>query len=231
MPETSPLLRQLSPESSHLFATAWTRALRSMTSIATLPEPGDPMHDCLVALAGQLAPHNAIQEPVLSIPAWLDKDLLRELYADANSSMDVGAESYNGKKNAPVSKTLLARLNRARVDEWVSDHIGLPLDSEVKATYICYDEPGAALELHLDSRGYSDINLLMCLERTDTRVSVQASATIFVTATGIQRRYYGPGECLVFDGAFLIHGRSPILEGERVLLLNIGFRLGEEHTR
>ncbi|MEV0423020.1 hypothetical protein [Streptosporangium canum] len=202
-----------------------------MTSIAALPEPGDPMHDCLVALAGQLAPHNAIQEPVLSKPAWLDTPLFRELRADANTSMEAGAESHNGKKNAPVSEPLLARLKRARVDEWASEHTGLPLDSEVKATYICYDEPGAALELHLDTRGYSDINLLMCLERTDVRAPVQASATVFVTATGIRRHYYGPGECVIFDGAFLIHGRPPVLEGERVLLLNIGFKLGGEQTR
>ncbi len=53
---------------------------------------------------------------------------------------------------------------------------------------------------------------------------VDRSATVLIGPDGYTECELVSGDCLVFDGAFTPHGRTPLGAGESVLLVSFGFR-------
>lgn len=196
-----------------------------MVKIDALPGSNDPMHECLRVIAQELSRHSLLPRPLKERSDWLTESLLQKIRQDATDSLQRRGKSYNGKKNAPVSAEIANELQVAGVTQWVSEKTELKLASGFNSVYIIYNEPGESLELHLDSQRFCDINVLVCLDRLDRREPINASTTVFVTGEGVMRLYFDAATSIIFDGCFSIHGRTPIVENEHIILLNLGFRL------
>jgi hypothetical protein len=223
--------RFLQGERARLFAIAWTRATRAMADIRALPAPDDPQTECLRAMAGHLAPYSSVPVPILRTPEWASESVMEVLAVNAARIAEQSAYQAEQKRNSPVSKKVEMLLDRLGVVEYVEKECGLRLvrvPGEMRYTsYIFYDAPGSFLQWHLDARHIVDVSLLLCIDRRDDRDADEASATYAVTPTGVERFHFQPGQALIFDGAFTLHGRSPVAEGENVTILRIGFRLAD----
>jgi len=216
----------LDVEAGDLFSTAWTRALRGFVDVNNLPEPGTPAHTCLMAIVNRLGSSPIIPRPLACQPEWATPAVLDSLRANCAESLPgVAAEYINLKKNPDTTTDIHTLLTEVDIAGYVGELTGLKVAGWVSSTYVVYDVPGAALHLHLDMPNFGDVNMLLCLDRTDTRPPEESSSTVFVTDRGIEKLYYGPGEGLVFDARLVPHGRTPVAEGEKVVLLSVGFNL------
>lgn len=224
-------IRTLSAEGQNLYSTAVTRAVRSFTDVGKLQDAPGPVGEVLSALAVELAADSLIPGVLRYSPEWATGEVLERLRTDCSCSVDEDGLVRNNKRNAPVASPLLSLLFEefgllARVCELT----GLTTLKAVSATYIVYDEPGARLELHIDRPSYGDINILMRIDepRSDADADALASATVFIGPDGVRREPLEAGEAIIFDGTAALHGRSPLLEGETVRLLSIGFSYNED---
>lgn len=101
--------------------------------------------------------------------------------------------------------------------------VGVRVHEAHSATYIGYLTSGEFLDFHLDGLSFGEINIIICLQH-DESISGAASETVFVTSDGYLRCPATRGAVMIFDGAFTPHGRTPVSQGERVVLLSLGFR-------
>lgn len=221
--------RRLSGAAARRFAITRTRAARAVADIRDLEHP-DPRGTAeLLRMAGELAPYSAVAQPLLRTPEWASESVLEVLAANAAAASAAAPVLLDRKRNSGVSKRVDLLLDRLGVTGYVARETGLAL-AEVPgslgySSYIFYDEPGSFLQWHVDNRDLVDVSLLLCLDRVDGRSPREASATVCVLPDGFRRHHIRRGECLIFDGAFMLHGRTPVADGERVSLLRIGFKL------
>lgn len=219
-------IHDLSSESGDLFSTAWTRAVRGVASVADLPEPGTAAHSCLTAIAERLGTSPLVAQPLRRRPPWATTAVLDALRANCAASLPSSQpEAVNLKRNPETGPDIHTLLTEVDLAGYVGIETGLKIAGWVSSTYVVYDTPGAALHLHLDLPSFGDVNMLLCLDRTDVRPHDEASSTVFVTGDGIDRYHFGPGECLIFDARLTAHGRTPVVEGERVVLLSVGLNV------
>lgn len=207
------------------YAQAVTDAVRTVSAVAELPQKGTPEFDVLAAFAGDLRPLAILPEPVRWPAGTTVGTVLDTLRADCARSLAEHGVARPGKHNAPVGKAALTAAFPG--DELIATVRALADRTElrpVSASYIVYDGPGSQLELHVDKPSFGDLNLLVRLDDPPEQPVGEPSATVFVTAEGVQRMPLGAGEGILFDGTGLLHGRTPLRDGEAVTLLSIGLR-------
>lgn len=200
----------------------WTDWLRARTSVACLDGLSADVTAALCAMDTGFAKHRLIT-PTAVEPGWLDEESLRTLRLEAVQALTAPeAEINDDKVNA--SPTLLAR---SLCDEGVRRVAGEAVCTEISgltdSTYIGYLTSRSKLELHLDAAEFSDITVMICLEAPVSRPSA-SSFTYFLDDRFCQVSLK-PGAALIFDGAFLAHGRTPVAAGERAVLLAYGARV------
>jgi hypothetical protein len=219
-------MQELQGEAGDLFSTAWTRAVRGVADVTKLPEPGTAAHTCLMAIVERLGTSSIIPRPLLRRPSWATQEVIDAFLANCAESLpESRPEAINLKKNPETGKDIHTLLNDIDIAGYIGAETVLKIAGWVSSTYVVYDVPGAALHLHLDLHNFGDVNVLLCLDRVDTRPADEASSTVFVTDQGIEKFYYGPGECLIFDARMIPHGRTPVQAGEKVVLLSVGLNL------
>ena len=209
------------PASSDAVASAWTRAVRSIADINDIDAWPSTVDYALVALAAHFESTAVLPRPLMRSPDWTSERVITALAVSAHRSMAVSGYAYNGKRNAPVTERAAALVRKIDIPSYVGQETGIPFTPDLSLLYVVYDEPGAGLGLHLDSRGYSDVNLLLCLEKV-TPYPEMESSTVFITSSGRETHELDPGQCLIFEGPSTLHGRTPIRKGERIILLNVG---------
>ena len=216
---------ELKGDAADRFSGGWTVGLRNIADIAKIDAWTASQKDALTTIACQLSDISLVPDPLLRRPAWATKSIVGALAANSRRSLDLtGYQDPTGKKNASVAQAAGSLLRKLSAISYVEAETGLKLDHEnVPMWYITYETPGAGLGLHLDTREFGDINMLLCLDRVDERTSEDASATTLVTRSGVRRYAFVPGECLIFDGACTPHGRTPVISGEKVSLMAVGF--------
>ncbi|WP_344922869.1 hypothetical protein [Streptosporangium oxazolinicum] len=95
------------------------------------------------------------------------------------------------------------------------------LSQSVYATYLYYRE-GDWVPLHVDDWNIFEFSCLVCLERT--RGSSRPTATYFLLGReNLMALDLNVREAVWFHGVHIPHGRTPLSEGESVVLLNLGF--------
>ncbi|MFF1872593.1 hypothetical protein [Kitasatospora herbaricolor] len=216
------LIRNARGESADLFAGTWNKVLRDFAKVSSLPGVGSPGETCLRAVAALMAPSLLVPEPVRVRPPWASAPQVSALRDEAKMMLRESGYINNNKMNSacgPVAERLAYAVDLAA---YVAEVVGVKVKQPHAANYIGYWEAGQSLEIHLDSMKFSDINILLCVDRESSREG-QGSSTVFVTPAGFKSEYCTPGEALIFDGTCLPHGRTPIGDGETVTLINFGF--------
>lgn len=143
------------------------------------------------------------------------------LAADADRSLRSSGVRHNGKWNAPVGPAVEDFVSESGFLELVHAFSNVPLGPVRGATVIAYTKVGEHLPIHLDDTDFGEANVLLCVRHRLPRTG--ASATVFVTSDGVRSHVLEPGMALLFDGAATLHGRTPLSEGEEVVLISFGF--------
>ncbi|GIH98189.1 hypothetical protein [Planobispora takensis] len=131
---------------------------------------------------------------------------------------------HNGKWNAPVGPAALDFVDRHHLSELVSELTGVDVEEPQGATYIAYFEAGGHLDFHLDDFHYGEVNLIICLRHVVPDSTRNPSATVFIQSGGYRSCPLETGSFVLFDGAFTPHGRTPLAEGEEVILVSFSFK-------
>ncbi|AXE23538.1 hypothetical protein C0216_08745 [Streptomyces globosus] len=158
-------------------------------------------------------------------------DLLTSMTEEAEKAIAADGYLHNGKWNAPVGDA--ANLFAGQVDlaAAVARASGLEVEQPHTGVYIAYLEEGQFLDFHVDEFGFGEANLILCLKHEHVPVAPTISATVFIGADGYRACDLAPGDCVVFDGAFTPHGRTPLGPGESVILISFGFRARSQAAR
>ncbi|WGM18770.1 hypothetical protein QEH68_11945 [Paenarthrobacter sp. OM7] len=203
------------------YSAAWTKALRSVVDINDLSSVDAGTLQCLREMASVQSAYAKMDSPVIfnSGIAEADLRLLSDICAEGMSIET--RQNASGKKNARIAPQYAEFVGRLGLQQRAVEATGLPLTATDGAVFIIYDEPQAGLGLHLDLTSFGGLTMLLCIERRVT--SDSSSATVAVTPDGIDEYRYGVGECLIFDGTRTIHGRTPVGDGEKIVLLSVGF--------
>ncbi|MEY9928553.1 hypothetical protein ABH926_003192 [Catenulispora sp. GP43] len=209
----------LDGEAASLFADGWTRSLRSLTDISLLPEDGTEKANLLAVIAEQLERYSLLPVPSACRPEFADPAVLAALATEARDAADPTDAGPAGQ----------AFLDSSALREMLAKEYGLEISSEpqgyVNASYLVFDSESPGLEFQLVPRSEEDISILLCLDRVDSRPPEEASASVVATPSGLRRFRTEPGECLVLDPGFTVHGHTPVVDGERVVCLRAGFRI------
>lgn len=93
-----------------------------------------------------------------------------------------------------------------------------------RAMFVHYEESGDRSDPHLDEIDH-EVNIVICVRhRHLTSIS---ALRVFGKSPNPEIFVLSPGEAVVFDGAFLVHGREPVGLNEAIDILTVGFRRKE----
>ena len=180
--------------------------------------------DTLLVCLEQLQPHSK-KVPRNGIvykgkPKFLSETLLGELQNEArierlkaidhnNHFLGCGGPTAN---QLAVSKQLL---------DFVISKAGSVGATSI-ASYLFYERTGQGLVPHVDTEVFS-LNALMMIEHTGRGAS-QSQLVIFSSGLNREEIDLQPGELLLFFADSVVHGRTPVSEGELVTILTVGFQ-------
>jgi hypothetical protein len=215
--------RDLESTAAHRYTLAFSQAVASVADVREFERWDDATKQALVRMAGTVRPRSLIPEPLLLKPEWATPRVVGALKANAlDSQSKSGYQEAGGQGHAPAGRTVSSLLAKLQVDKYVEAQIGIAVEPTYAVSYLLYNTSEAHLWMHLDFRTHSDVNLLLCLDRIDRPGNVNSSSTVAATADAIVSYPFSPGECLIFDGICTPHGRTPVQEGEQIILLAIG---------
>lgn len=204
-------------------AQRWTRRFQGTFAVGDLGVRNGHVCRSLIDDAAVLRGGLFIETPIEVQPTWLSGPCLRELAREAEESLRQHGYVHNAKWNAPVGVYAEEFVDGIDLAAYVEKVANIPVHPPTTATYIGYLDTGQGLELHLDDAEFGDINLLLSLSHVAPE-GIPCSSTVFVEGDGLVSYPLRPGQGLVFDGVFIPHGRTPVSGGERVILVNFGFR-------
>lgn len=183
----------------------------------------DALGNVVSALAG-LQPHAHLVPPggisYRGRPAFMTDDLLRELQAESHrlrSAVGHGDPRCLGLRGGPLIDALARSKEMTAL---VERHLA-PVTASRKANYLYYEVPGSRSEAHVDS-GVFAINANIMLEHAAT--GPRGSFLYVIGGDGaLTRIVFEPGEIVLIFADSVVHGRAPLVPGERVNNVTIGF--------
>lgn len=204
----------------------WNLLLQELAGDGLVPEPGSVREECLRILGTQFATLTRIPEPVLTTPLWLTGQAWQAFLEESRSvrgrAVQGGRQwmAHGGRISQAVclSPTLLT---------WARSATGVPLEPDVRSTYLYYENAGDSSPIHVDRADGYEVHLLIMLEHK-VAPGAEPSTTFVVTPDGVSHIRIPDGEALFFQASTTLHGRTPLGEGERVSLLSLGFRIATE---
>jgi hypothetical protein len=214
--------------STDQFTKSWTTVLRALDEIAARDDFAETSATRTLRMVAAeieaLRPGNVCC--AIISPGWLTERECSELAAEVAQLTPTGFE-HNGKVNVQVGAAALNVLARHAVEDIAGRVLAATLAEPVSATYIVYDRPGQRLPLHLDLADFGEVTMLTCVDRIrPATTSPRPSSTVLCRPDRIDYVDLSVGESLVFRGGRIPHGRTRLLDGERVVLLSIGFGEG-----
>ncbi|MCS6712007.1 hypothetical protein JSY14_08235 [Brachybacterium sp. EF45031] len=148
---------------------------------------------------------------------------MRELSTEAEETLESKGYLHNGKWNAVVGQAGYDFLDSFAIPSVIEAHTGLKVTEPHGGTYIAYLNAGEKLDFHLDDFSFGEVNMLLCVKHEGVPDGSDGSGTVFIGHHGYEKYVLMPGDFLIFDGAFTPHGRTPLVAGERVILLALAF--------
>ncbi|GAA1403148.1 hypothetical protein GCM10009639_47430 [Kitasatospora putterlickiae] len=210
----------------------WTTWFQSHTTART-PDRWAADFPALRNAAAGLAAHQRVHPRHLrhlrdqSFPA----QLIAAMAEEAEKTVAADGYLHNGKWNAAPGDAASSFAGQVDLAAVVSRSTGLAVEQPHTAVYIAYREEGQFLDFHLDEAGFGEANLILCLKHERPTGSSTASSTVFINADGYLACDLAVGDCVVFDGVFTPHGRTPLSAGESVTLVSFGFRARDQASR
>ncbi|MFG2905430.1 tetratricopeptide repeat protein [Kitasatospora sp. NPDC048286] len=217
---------------SRQWSGRWTSWLQSRTTARTPARWAEDFPTLRDAVRG-LTAHQRFQPRHLrhlrdqSFPAVLIAAMAKE----AEKAVAADGYLHNGKWNAAVGDAANRFAGQVDLAEVVAQSTGLDVEQPHTAVYIAYREEGQFLDFHVDETDFGEANLILCLKHERHTEAATASATVFINSDGYLGCDLDAGDCVVFDGAFTPHGRTPLSAGESVTLISFGFRARDQALR
>lgn len=152
-------------------------------------------------------------------PSWLTDELLAALQAEAVVKRRSAAKVHTQYFGAigPVAR---AYMRSPELSALVREHVPDATSSD-KGNYRYYDYPGCHISPHYDDTDYEMSTLLMLAH---TSPGPRRSALVlFPTGPVPIKVFLEPGELIVFHARGVIHGRTPVGDGETVCNLGVGY--------
>lgn len=154
-------------------------------------------------------------------PEFLTDELLARLQKDARDIAPEAVafdEHYLGYGSATADWLSTSR----ELADFVSSVVPACLPTGV-ASLLYYRDAGQGIVPHVDTDIFS-LNVLLMLEHEFPEGLAQPSALQMHYADGeVERVQLSPGELVIFLAGTQAHSRSPIVEGETVTILTLGF--------
>jgi hypothetical protein len=190
----------------------------SVALAADCTPPTDPILAAAWTTVIRLFPRlYSAQLGVLGKLSWLDESALRGLRKELGAGLRRGRLA-SGLRPGPKGRELAIDPRLMRL---ASRALGRRVKPAFVARYLFYTRAGDHFWPHPDDPEYP-VNLLVCLDRQLPRDATRGSASLAFYPDGRVERYeLAPGEALAVEARGLIHGREPLLPGERVVLLSI----------
>ncbi|WP_043475204.1 tetratricopeptide repeat protein [Kitasatospora sp. MBT66] len=207
----------------------WTAWLQSRTTTKTpdrWAEDFPALQDAVRLLSAQQRVHPRHLRDQ-SIPT----ELIGVMAKEAEQAITVNGYLHNGKWNAAVGDAANRFAEHIDLATIVARSTGLDVEQPHNAVYIAYLEEGQFLDFHVDTIGFGEANLILCLKHEHPTGESKVSTTVFITADGYLECALATGDCVVFDGALTPHGRTPLSAGESVTLISFGFRARDRTLR
>jgi hypothetical protein len=153
-------------------------------------------------------------------PDFMTDDLLRRLRIESRElrcAVDHGDPRCLGLRGGPV----IDALARSREMTALIERHTAPVAAGRKANYLYYEVVGSRSEAHVDS-GIFAINANIMLEHTGG--AARGSFLYVIAPDGeLTRIVFEPGEIVIIFAGSVVHGRAPLLAGEYVNNVTIGF--------
>jgi hypothetical protein len=156
-------------------------------------------------------------------PSFMTDELLAALRTESIEKVRPNAIWQPGHYIGACGEIALALANGEDLKMIVENHCG-PVDATGVISYMFYDEEGAGIAAHVDTDIFS-LNVNINLFHTCTNGQRQSKLFIF-HSDGQQREEYllEPGQMMITFGDSIVHGRTPLVEGEFITNLTIGFQ-------
>jgi hypothetical protein len=200
----------------------WAQILMPLTPHGMLPQAHTPAR-MVMNYAAQVMSQDQLFAPTVVRPDYADEGFVEEMTQVAAKYREV-AITKNGRTVSRCGSDVFAKLNEIGAREYASKLLGGALDHDYSAAFLYY-VPGDFIPLHIDNGATYPMNLLLCLRREKPAESRKFSVTYLVDAADrFTARDLAPGEALWFHAARTLHGRTPLQQGEEVLILTLGFR-------
>lgn len=198
---------------------AWNTILLGTTPLGRLTSKGFPHRMVAELAADDLAPHREV-DPTLAPAGVFDEEALRTFAAFAEAAILANATPDRGRKKEIVPDDALRYLRSLPILDWCTGLSG-SIGELVGATFVHYD--GGDAKLHVDNDGSYDFTLLACLARVIPE-GKRGSRTYFMLGNEVtQVHSLMPGDAVFFHSRYTPHGRTPLDDGERVVLLHLQF--------
>lgn len=200
--------------------TQWSTMLNTLTPNGYLPAAGSARRAMLDFITEQLDARVELAPAVLQ-PGDLFSPQEIEEYLRAARDAEPGAREHLGRRIIKAPEEVRLRIEASQVGERLAQRFGIGFRPDVEALFLFYRE-GHWVPLHLDDQLDYEFNLLTMLhrQRADSR---SRTGTYFIApkerslAVDLEK-----GQSVFFHASYTPHGRTPVPEGEEVILLAIG---------
>lgn len=207
----------------------WTSWLQSRTTARTSAR-WDEGFPALREAVRDLTTHERVRPRHLRDQSF-PVELLAGMTEEAEKALAADGYLHNGKWNAAVGEAANQFAGQVDLAAVVARSTGLEVEQPHNGVYIAYLEEGQFLDFHVDEFGFGEASLILCLKHERLAAAPTVSCTVFIDADGYLECDLAPGDCVVFDGALMPHGRTPLGAGESVILVSFGFRARHQAPR
>lgn len=156
-------------------------------------------------------------------PDFMSDDLLAALRKEAVEQVRPNAIWQPGHLLGACGDIALALAKGPELKRVVETHGG-PVDATGVVSYMFYDGEGAGIPAHVDTDVFS-LNVNINLFHSREGGSRQSRLFIF-HSDGEEREeyFFEPGQMMITFGDSIVHGRTPLVAGESITNLTIGFQ-------
>jgi len=106
---------------------------------------------------------------------------------------------------------------------YVKEALGKEVVANGIGSYLYYEEPGDGIPAHVDSDIFS-INCIIGLSHKTKEGVDRQSALVVYSNKGVPTRIIlEPGELVLLLAGGSVHAREPVVDGEKVSIITIGF--------
>ncbi|MEU0786685.1 hypothetical protein ABZ341_34590 [Streptomyces sp. NPDC006173] len=198
----------------------WNDFLAEVTPRGRIFPTGTPQRMVMEMAADSTAKRREIH-PTCVPENLIGVAAVEELQQQADAAHGDSIE-FNSHRVSDAPDAAVSYLASPGVLEWCQSTISGRTLKMGRMIFIYYG-PGEMSRLHFDTAEDFEFNLLVCLRRVRSDVQ-KSTRTYFVDGARKVTTYdLAAGQAVWFNGRWTPHGRTPLGEGEQVVLASLGF--------